>query len=213
MDDKNNKLKIVYNDSFETLLMEECQKSECMAILHKMAYIKYNFISILLNLPVIILSLIVGFISPINLNMNNKEIMLGSISLFISILKTIDSYYDITKRVQAHQIISLSYSKISNLIRIQLSMERNVRIDPNDLLSVICNDIENLRSSEPIIPNNIINDFKIKYKDEGGAKPNIVNGLLHFDINKNILEKSKIDIQIQTDEIKNNIEIRKPNWK
>lgn len=88
-----------------------------------------------------------------------------------------DSYFDYTKRCESHRIVSLSYKKISKLIQLQLSLEREHRIDPQDLLDIIKNDLQNLQDAEPMIDQDIIRQFNNKYKDEPTAKPSITNGL------------------------------------
>lgn len=196
----SNNLNISYTDEFETLLKEEAEKAESMSILHNYSYIRYNSFSIYINIPVIILSSIIGFISPID-SFNNQNIFLGALSVFVAILKTIDNYFDYTKRSEAHRITSLSYIKISKYIQIQLSLEKDVRIKAKDLLDIIINDLQSLKESEPLIHKVIISQYNHKYKDEKTSKPSICNGLTEIKINKkNMLEidknDSKIDIRI-----------------
>ncbi len=173
-----------YTDELESLFKSECEKSECLAILHGYSHTKYSRYSVAINIPVIILSSFVGFISNINL-FTDQNILLGGISLLVSLMKTLDSYFDFTKRCENHRLTSLSYSRIAKLIQIQLSLERDNRISPNDLLSVITHDLQNLKDSEPMIDGDIIARFNEKYKNyESISKPSICNGLTHITVVK-----------------------------
>jgi hypothetical protein len=203
----NNNINISYTDEFEQLLKEEAEKAESMSILHNYSYIRYNSFSIYINIPVIIISSIIGFLSPIEL-FHNQSIFLGALSVFVALLKTIDNYFDYTKRSEAHRITSLTYMKISKYIQIQLSLEKDVRIKAKDILDIISNDLQALKDAEPLVHNVIINEYNKKYKDEKTAKPAICNGLTEIKINKKTLidinqNKSNIDIKIINDINKN----------
>ena len=190
-------MEITYTDSFERLLKEEAEKAESMSILHYMSYQKYNKLSMLTNIPVIILSGLVGFLSPIDL-FTYQSIFLGSISVTIGIIKTLDSYMDYTKRTQTHYLTSLRYTKISKFIQIQLSLEKNCRIIAKDLLNVITHDMENISTSEPCISSDIIIQYNHYYGTNLTAKPSMCNGkLTNIIINKTETK----EIHMQTDNI------------
>lgn len=174
---------IVYSPEFEKLLKEESEKAECLSICHSFSHLKFNRLSTMVNIPVIILSSVVGFITPLKM-FDEQTIMLGALSICISILKSIESYFDYTKRAENHRITSLSYFKISQFIRIQLSLTKDKRILAKDLYTMITNDLQNLKDREPIIDDGIINKFKEKYKheEEKTARPSILNGLTSISI-------------------------------
>lgn len=192
---------VVYSEKFEELLKSEAEKAEVMSILHNKAYLKFNKLSIITNIPVIIISSLIGFLSPIEL-FNNQSIFLGAMSVFCGMIKTLDNYMDFTKKTQAHYMVSLSYNKISKFIQIQLSLEQECRIRPNDLLNMITNDLQNIRDSEPYIPKDIIMEFNQQYPEihieEQGekkktARPPITNGLTYIEINRNHIKEEVIE--------------------
>ena len=176
---------IQYTNDFEDLLKNESEKAEAMSILHTKASQKYNNLSVLINIPVIILSAVIGFLSPLSL-FPNQPIFIGAVSIFIAILKTLDSYFDFTKRTETHRMTSLSYVKISKWLQIQLSLEKDFRIKASDLLDTITNDIENIRNAEPNIDKGIIEEFNLQYKEEKTSKPAICNGLTEVKINRQL---------------------------
>lgn len=178
-----SEIQVSYTAEFEDLLKAESERAEAMSILHIKAHERFNKFSIGINIPVIVLSSVVGFLSPLTL-FPNQTILLGAMSILIAIAKTLDSYMDFTKRTETHRVMSLSYSKISKYIQIQLSLEKECRVVAKDLLDYISNDLSNLKDAEPIIPQVIIRDFNTKYGHEPTSKPAITNGLTIVRINK-----------------------------
>lgn len=175
---------ITYTNDFEILLKQEAEKAESMSLLHTFAFNKYSRLSVTMNIPVIVIGTSLGLISTLNL-FPEQNIMVGILSIIIAILKTLDSYFDWTKRSEAHRMLSLRYSKISKLIQIQLSLDRNYRLVAKDLLHIIQNDLQNLKDSEPSIPKDVINIYNSKFKNEPTSKPAITNGLTNIKIYNN----------------------------
>jgi hypothetical protein len=190
-----SKPKLEYTDEFELLLKNESERAEAYSILHSKCHSRYNNFSVGINIPVIVLSSIVGFLSTINL-FSGKEIFLGAVSISIAIMKALESYFDFTKRSESHRMVSLSYGKISKFIQIQLSLESEVRITPEDLLDIITNQIQNLKDQEPLIPKKIINEFNLQYKNDTTTKPSICNGLTKVEINKKLLTPKPENFQL-----------------
>jgi hypothetical protein len=178
-------MNVSYTNEFESLLKDESEKAEAMSILHSMSHAHFNKLSVGVNIPVIILSSLIGFLSPLTL-FNDQAILLGALSIIVAIAKTVDSYMDFTKRTETHRVIGLNYAKISKFIQIQLSLEKDCRINAKDLLDYIQNDLQNLKDQEPIISQKIIQAFNIRYKSEPTSKPSITNGLTVVKINKQL---------------------------
>lgn len=180
-----------YTRHFELLLKDEGEKAECLEILHRKASSYYLFYSNIINIPVIILSSFIGLLTAVQL-FPHANIILGSSGILVSILKTIDSYFDLTKKAETHRLISLRYSKISKLIQMQLSIPSKNRIDAKDFYNLIINDLSNLKDSEPSLPLSIIEEFKKQYEDETTSKPPFCNGLTDIKI---IDEKESIEMK------------------
>jgi hypothetical protein len=154
-----------------------------MSILHQNCHKKFNRYSVYINIPVIMVSSVIGFLAPLVL-FPHQEVLLGALSICVGILKTVDSYFNVTKRSETHRMTSLCYLRISRWIRLQLSLEEECRIPAKDLYDVIIKDLQNVREGEPIVPRDVIDSFNERYKDEETAKPAIVNGLTVVNINK-----------------------------
>ena len=173
---------IHYSTEFETLLKEEAEKAESMSILHTKSYEKYQKYSIYINIPVIVFSSVIGFLSPLAI-FPNQGLLLGGMSIGVAIMKTVDNYFDFTKRCETHRMTALNYLRISKFIQLQLSLEKECRVKPQDLFQLIQNDLQNIRDAEPLVPSEVINAFNVRYKDEPTSKPAITNGLTQIRIN------------------------------
>jgi hypothetical protein len=154
-----------YTPHFTQLLKEESEKAECLSVLHSKCHARFNKFSVCINIPVILVSSLVGFLSSMNLFVGSNVFM-GALSMFVAFLKTLDNYFDCTKRSEAHRLVGLRYDRIATFIRIQLSLEEGCRISPKDMLDIITNDMQNLKDSEPMIPPVVVKTFLEKYKSQ-----------------------------------------------
>ena len=168
---------IEYNDNVETILKENGEECESFSILHRMSYEKYNYKSNIINIPIIILSSVIGFVSGVSVDYDKMNIILGIASVFVGVIKSIDSYFQLGSRASSHRLGSLQFSQINKKIAIELSLPRQQRINAKDLLNLIKTDIKNLNEIMPLIDDDIIKKYNIKYKEQNVKKPNIVNGL------------------------------------
>jgi len=72
-------------------------------------------------------------------------------------------------------------------LSIELALERPVRENAKDLLNVIRTDLKNLEEISPIVPDDIIEKYKLKYPKVDGEtikRPALTNGLTEIIINK-----------------------------
>lgn len=181
---------IFYNNDLEQLLAQSAEECESLGILHLASYEKYNKLSNIINIPVIILSSGIGFITGIDLNYDRMNIILGIGSVFVGIIKSIDSYFQLGKRSESHRMCALQYTQINKKIQIELSLCREQRQTAKDMLSIIKTDIKNLQDISPVIDQEIIREYNLKYgKYKNVKKPNFVNGLTVVKVNSNSLEQ------------------------
>lgn len=176
---------IQYDDNLETLLKEEAEKAESLSILHRMCHERFGFWSNVINIPIILGSAGVGFATGIDLgNSTQNNIILGLSSVIIGCIKSLDSYFQLSRRTETHRIVSLQYAQINKRIAIELALNREDRVSAKDMLSIIKTDIKNLEEIAPLIPEIIIEKYNEKYKNDTSVKkPNITNGLTPIRIN------------------------------
>ena len=177
---------VTYNTNLEKLLKENSEECESLSILHRMSYEKYNTRSNYINIPVIILSSAIGFITGIDLQYAQMNIILGVGSVFVGIIKSVDTYFQLAKRAESHRICSLQFSQISKKMQVELTLHRNQRMTAENMMNIIKNDIKNMQDIAPLIDDDIISIYNAKYrKYKRVKKPNFVNGLTDVVVNSN----------------------------
>jgi hypothetical protein len=181
-----NQILIEYSDDLEHLLKIHAEECESLGILHLASYEKFNRRSNYINIPVIILSSAIGFATGIDIGYDNMNIILGVGSIFVGIIKSIDTYFQLQKRAEGHRMCSLQYEQINKKIQIELALDRTERQSAKDMLNIIKTDIKNLQDISPLIDKDIIEDYNKKYGQYTTVKkPNFVNGLSEVFVNAN----------------------------
>ena len=198
---------IEYNDNVETILKENGEECESLAILHRFCYEKYNYTSNIINIPIIILSSVIGFVSGVSVDYDKMNIILGIASVFVGVIKSIDSYFQLGSRASSHRLGSLQFSQINKKIAIELSLPRQQRINAKDLLNLIKTDIKNLNEIMPLIDDDIIKKYNIKYKEQNVKKPNIVNGLSEIRVSGGLVFEPKNIIMQKNDDADDSVEM------
>jgi len=178
---------ITYDDNLENLLKAEGEKAESLSILHRLSHEKYNTYSNAINIPVIVGSSAIGFATGVKIEYEDINIVLGIFSVVIGCIKALDSYFQLAQRSERHRLVSLQYAQICRKIAVELSLEREQRLEAKDALNIIRTDIKNLEEIAPIIPDDIISKYNVKYPKHDGEnikRPNITNGLTEIVVNK-----------------------------
>lgn len=162
------------------------EKAHCLSIIHKRAEALYSQRRNFIDLPVIIVSSVVGFLSVGSTSMfpNNSmgaSIGLGVGSLLVSVLNTTGSYFQWAKKAESHRISAIHYAKMYRFLNIEMSLPRDERMSPRDLLKYTKDSYDRLQEISPLIPPEIIASFKQEFaaKPEYNdvSMPEITNGL------------------------------------
>jgi hypothetical protein len=112
------------------------------------------------------------------------NIILGVGSVFVGIIKSVDTYFQLAKRAESHRICSLQFSQIYKKIQIELTLNRKQRLTPENMMNIIKTDIKNMQDIAPLIDDDIIDQYNQKYRRyKRVKKPNFVNGLTEVKVN------------------------------
>jgi hypothetical protein len=164
------------------------EKCNCMAWLHNKSEVVFSTKSMYIDLPVIIFSTLSGSLSlsasRIFGQANEKlaSIVCGLLSIGVGILNTINSYFAYSRKAENSKQCFIQYSKLYRFICIELSLPREERIKPRDLLKMVQEQYERLNEIGNILPMRVIDDFKKKFKNSAVSKPELANGLDEIDI-------------------------------
>lgn len=159
------------------------EKAHCLSWIHKQAETLYSRRKTFIDLPVIVFSGVLGFLSVGSSSMfagdeSTASIAVGVGSLFVSVLNTIGSYFQWAKRAEGHRIASIQYAKLYRFLTIEMSLPREERMSPADLLKLTKETYDRLAEISPLAPPEIIDDFRKKFGNEKDiSKPEEANGL------------------------------------
>jgi hypothetical protein len=176
---------MTWNPQLELILAQEGERALCYGWLHNNAQKRYVRMDTYITLPTIILSTISGSASigsqtlfPSQMG-GVSSIAIGSLTLSVGLLNTVSSFFGWGKRSEAHKAAATTYSKIHRFIMIELSLPRNERMTPKDMLKIIRDQLDRLLETSPQIPDPVIELFREKfYKTTPNVtKPEITNGL------------------------------------
>jgi hypothetical protein len=188
----DEKRDISYHEALETLIAQEAERCAGLSWLHGRAEAYYSVRNTAVALPTIVLSTLVGFLSGTSSSIFSDATMgsigIGSVSLFTGVLSTIGTFFSFAKKAEGHRIASIQYSKISRFLSIELTLPRSERMSAGDLLKITKDNIERQIETSPPIPDQIISEFKSKFKDAKDiAVPDVANGIHKVQVNSKIV--------------------------
>jgi hypothetical protein len=153
------------------------------------------------TLPVIILNTLAGtgsVSSTLLFESKSVTVILGFLTIIIGIINMVNNHYSFAKKSENHRMSSINYFKIHEFIKIELSLPRNERMEPNTLLKSLREQTQRLHEISNQIPDNIIKDFQDRFKDTTPevSKPEIMDILEPITINRsNNRAKSFLDFK------------------
>jgi hypothetical protein len=174
---------ISWNTRLEDYFASTGEKAHCLSWLHKRAEALYSFRRNFIDLPVIVISSMTGFLSVGSSTMFEGQekwssIALGIASLFVGVLNTTGSYFGWSKRAEGHRIASIQYAKLYRFLQIEMSLPREERMNPHDLLKSTRDQYDRMQEVSPLLPPECIKEFQQKFKNEHEiSKPEEANGL------------------------------------
>ena len=173
---------IHWTEMLEEYFASTGEKAHCLSWCHKQAEAMYSNRKTWIDLPVIVISGVTGFLSAGSTTMFSdpaaSSIALGVASLFVSVLNTAGSYYGWAKRAEGHRISAIHYARLYRFISVELALPREERMLPNDFLKYVKDQYDRLQEISPLLPPEVISSFQTKFaKETEISKPEEANGL------------------------------------
>jgi hypothetical protein len=132
---------VSWSSQLEEYFASTGEKAHCLSWIHKRAEEMYAQRRTWIDLPVIIISSITGFLSVGSSTMFGDtelaSIGLGVASLVVSVLNTTGSYFAWAKRAEGHRISSIQYARLFRFLCIEMALPRDERMSPKDLLKMV----------------------------------------------------------------------------
>jgi len=173
---------IKWNTWLEEYFASTGEKAHCLSWCHKQAEALYSRRRNFIDIPSIVLSSVIGFLNAGSSTMftdaKMSSIALGVGSLTVGVLQTVNTYFNWSKRAEGHRISAIQYSKLYRFLNIEMSLPREERMTPHELLKYTKDYYDRLQEISPLVPPEIIQEFKKKFeKDTEISKPEEANGL------------------------------------
>ena len=168
------------------------ERSLCLAWMHKRSEQHFSIKATYVDIPVIILSTASGSLSLSSSSIFGDEwareasILCGLISIFVSIINTIASYFSYSRKAEASKGCYIQYDKIARFIALELSLPTDERMNAADMIKVVNRDFDRLNEIGSFLPQGVLNAFKKSFgKRTDICKPEIANGIEEIEIYRN----------------------------
>jgi hypothetical protein len=178
----------IWTREVEALLAQWSEKASCWRWLYGRAEKKYRYKYYMFSIPVIILYTLTG---TANFGMdsyvpeNSKQFataVVGGLNLFAGLLSTLQNFLKVAEGMESARNSCVSWGKLQRSIQIELSLDTKRRQNSHDFLKICRSEYDRLTEQSPIVDDDIIAEFKKKFKEYKISKPSICNGLDKCDI-------------------------------
>lgn len=164
------KPELQYNAHLEDIIASEAEKALVLRWLHNAAEHRYSKFNTWIMLPVISISTLagtasIGSESLFGPNAPAAPIIIGLMSLTVSILNVVASFFGWAKRAEGHRISSINYGKMHRWIAIELALPREQRVPAKHFLKEIRQQIDRMNETSPQVPVEVIAQFRLRVKD------------------------------------------------
>lgn len=159
-----------YNDHLEDLIASEAEKALVLRWLHNQAELRYSRFNTWITLPVITISTLAGTASIgqdvlFGSSSEAAPIGIGIMSLSVSILNVVASFFGWAKRSEGHRISGINYGKLHRWISIELALPRDQRVPAKHFLKEVREQIDRLNETSPAIPPSVVAQFRNTMKN------------------------------------------------
>jgi hypothetical protein len=175
---------VTWTHRLEEYFASTGEAAYCLSILHKAAEQRYSRLTIWIDLPCIALGTLNGATSIGSTSLFGDHpaapLVVGGIALLTALLNTIGTYFGWSRRAEGHRISNLQYEKLYRFLAIEMSIPRDQRMSPSDLLKHTKDTYDRLKETSPLLPPEAIADFKRRFdKPEYSdiSKPSEANGI------------------------------------
>lgn len=214
---ENIKGHIQWSRKLEDFFKDLGEKCMGLSWLHTRAEMVFSRRAMCYDLPSIVFSTLAGSLSLSSSRLFGKYDEYGSIftaciSLCVGVLNTINTYFGYSRRAETSKQCSIQYAKLYRFIRVELSLPREERIKPKDLIKICQDQYERLTEISNVIPQSCIKEYKKKFSRQTDiSHPEVANGIDPIEVygwnrvetptlQKPPIEKSSIEIEVKDEE-------------
>lgn len=184
----------------DNLMADWSDIAGCYRWMHDRAEKKYTLKNMYMTIPVIILSTLTGTASVGigSIAGNDEQVQkylnfgIGGLSLIAGILTTLNNFLRFAQLGESNRVAGIAWGKFQRLISVELALHPNDRMDSLDFLKICRADLDRLIEQSPPIPDSIIEEFEVEFKDKPKLRrPDICHGLDHTHVYDNTQTRLK----------------------
>jgi hypothetical protein len=169
-DDNTNIVEIDWTVDHEDILIEWADKAMCFRWLHSRAHALYSKLNYNYTIPVIVISTLTGTANFAQDRVPQAYqgyfvMVVGGFNILAGIITTIQQFLKITQLNEAHRVSSIAWDKFYRNIKIELARHPDERIHVNQMLKMCKEEFDRMMETSPVIPDEIIKEFRTKFKD------------------------------------------------
>lgn len=188
-------IQLEWDKSTEDLLVTWSDHAACFTWVYDRSYRRFENLNNRISVPVIVIGTIVGVLTvgitslfPSDF-VDTAQKILGGINIGLAIAGTIQNKYRWAQLSELHLNAFNEWQKFERAIKIELAIDKHDRRTAPEFIRLMRHDYEKLMNSNPILPLEIIDDFKNAFKHSDIIKPEILDTISHtqvFDENKKL---------------------------
>jgi hypothetical protein len=183
----------------ELILKQWSDISLCYKWMHGQAYDKYRRIFLFMTIPLIIISTVTGTANFAQEQISEQYrstflMVVGSLNIIVGIISTIMQFIKVNELKESYSISIKNWDKYHRNIQLELMKNRENRMTKNTMLEFAKKEFDRLIDLSPEIPNDVVEKFKVRFKDNELFKPDICDNL-----SPTIIYQKKVEVNVVTD--------------
>jgi hypothetical protein len=197
-------LNLDWDKSTEQLLVTWADHAACFSWVYDRSYRRYENLNNRISVPVIIIGTIVGVLS-VGINslfppdfIDTAQKILGGVNILMAIAGTIQNKYRFAQLSELHLNSFIEWQKFERSAKVGLAIAKEDRKPASEYIRILRHDYEKLMNNNPILPIEIIEDFRNTFKSSNIIKPEILDTISHttvFDEYKTVTPVNLTDIR------------------
>ena len=201
MSKKPDEKELVWHEQQENILKKWSEIGSSYRFMHDRAYLHFEKQNFRFAVPVIVLSTITGTANFAQSSFpsdwaNYVPLFIGFLNLTAGLITTIAQFLRVSELLEGHRSASISYSKFSRNISVELSLPPNERSSGGrEFIAARRVELDRLIEQSPNIPIHIVKHFAKSFSESSFIKPDILEisdvEIFKDSENKKMIEKQK----------------------
>ena len=198
---KEEVVEIVWHEQQEKILKRWSEIGSSYRFMHDRAYLYFEKQNFRFALPVIVLSTVTGTANFAQGSFPSDwsayvPLFIGFLNLTAGLITTIAQFLRVSELLEGHRAASISYSKFSRNISVELSLPPNERSNGGrEFIAARRTELDRLIEQSPNIPMHIVKEFGRTFSESTFIKPDIleISGVEIFNnsASKRLIEERK----------------------